>query len=250
MMHRHRRTLLILTGIIAVAALVLAGSATLYQWAMGSDTQFEGTSRPTIGSPTSTAPPASTAPTAAPTVSTPSRSTQTTEPRRKPRRSGPKRFTVIGDGVPTVVRRAGPIIGTPDTEYLWWATADMDMSTATDLAREHRDDLGQVVVLAMGSAEPITRAAVDDFAVAIGEDRALVLVGPGGTGSAKEGLHPTNVILYQLAQERPSTYFVDWQTDVDTNPRLVSDRVVPTATGSATWMARVNWTVNTAFAAL
>lgn len=247
-MTRVYRVALTVFGVCLLLAVIAGGSLALYRWADSGEETWTGTKAP-----------ASAAASSAPTVSMPShvatpsasqtppaRSKQTTAPGVT--RSGPKRFTLIGDGVPTVVRSASPIIGTRDTEYLWWSTAEMDMATATDLARTRRDALGQVVVLAMGSSAPITRAELDTFAEAIGPQRALVLVGPGGAGSAKAGLHATNTVLYQFAQQRPDTFFVDWQGDVDTNPDLVSDRIVPTTAGARTWMARVNWIINTAFA--
>lgn len=160
-----------------------------------------------------------------------------------------KLFTWYGDGMSEIAAAYRPIVGTSDFRYFWKA----DNETSTDRVLVQIDqavragEVGDLIVFAYGNNDDVTAVQMNELRRVAG-DRALVLV---GTGTSDPQALPWSSNLngrYQkMAAERPDTFYVDWQSRVTSDPRLVERGFVLTEDGTREWVAEINSAILSAY---
>lgn len=160
-----------------------------------------------------------------------------------------KLFTWYGDGLSEIAASFHPIIGTSDFQYFW----KVDNQRSTDQAIRQIDQavkaetIGDVVVFAYGNNDDVTAVQMNELREAVG-DRGLILVGTGASDPRALPWSPQlNGRFQKMAAERPNTIYVDWQSRVTSNPRLVERGFVLTPEGTREWAAMINTAVLEAY---
>ncbi|MGP9760816.1 hypothetical protein [Corynebacterium sp. AOP12-C2-36] len=163
-------------------------------------------------------------------------------------------FSWWGDRLSANAVRYSPAIGITGHAYFWHA--DEEIVSAAEvinsiervrIAEESGDPdpdmgtLGGTVVFAFGNTEDIGTGTLEALRTAVGPDRTLVLVGVGALNNRVQPWRAElNARYGQFAEDNVNTRYVDWQSEVDSNPGYVNDSGNLTQSGTSAWANLVN----------
>lgn len=163
-------------------------------------------------------------------------------------------FSWWGDRLSANSLRYSPSIGTAGHSYFWHADEevrsagevinDIEASRIAEERGEPDEDLGTLggtVVFAYGNTEDVDAGTLGVLRDAVGEQRTLVLVGIGGLNNHTQPWKPELNERYRtFAEDNVNTRYVDWQSEVDSNPDYVTDDGNLTQSGTSAWANLVN----------
>lgn len=154
-------------------------------------------------------------------------------------------FTWYGDRVSQLAAGHSPIIATPDETFYFNANDGVTVDRVLDSvdSRVPSGEIGDMVVFAYGTTEPVSPQQLEHLINSLGPERGLILVGPGTLNHGDAPwVDQVNDMYRDVADAVPSPRIqhVDWSRTLASRPDLVTRDYVLTEAGTRVWADQIN----------